>query len=66
MYANSWEIVAQDETGVILNVNYTCPNCDYNTGEIVTVYDIAKINTGSFEIDMYCDICSTWTRVACV
>lgn len=50
--ATNWVVIAKDETGAMVNIDYTCPYCHYNTGELISIGagDVDKIDSG-FETD---------------
>lgn len=61
--ATSWEVISKDETGAMVNIDYTCPNCNYDTGELILVgaCNVDKIDDG-FETDQVCGICDQEVR----
>lgn len=65
--ASSWEEVgSRDETGPIVNISYTCPKCNMNTGNIILISarGLNKIDSG-FETDQDCEICGKSLTIEC-
>ena len=31
--ATNWELIGKDETGALVNLDYKCPYCEYDTGD---------------------------------
>lgn len=50
--ASNFEVIVKDETGAMLNIDYTCPYCRYDTGELISIGadNVNKIDSG-FETD---------------
>ena len=64
--ATNWEVVCRDANGAMVNIDYVCPCCDMDTGELVRIgaHDVNKIDSG-WEIDLACDICDNAIVVEC-
>lgn len=64
--ATNWEVIVRDETGAMVNIDYTCPYCHYDTGELIAIGadDVDKID-GSFETDQVCVICGKDVIIEC-
>lgn len=65
--ATNWVVVSKDETGAFVNIDYTCPYCLYDTGELILIGagNIDKINS-SFETDQVCNICGKDVIIECL
>lgn len=65
--ATNWvEVVKRDETGAIVNIDFTCPYCHFDTGELILIGggNIDKIDSG-FETDQVCGICGKKIIIEC-
>lgn len=64
--AKSWSIVARDETGTIVNIDYTCPCCHYEIGELITLTgrEAGEVDYG-FEATLACNICGEESIIEC-
>lgn len=64
--ATHWEIIKQDETGTLIDLEFTCPHCHYPTGDIIYVEkkDIHKLDA-AWEIDQICELCGKDMVVEC-
>ncbi len=67
IHASDWEeVTGRDETGAIVNVDYTCPGCGCDTSNRFFVGpDNLHILDSSFETDVTCDICGEKLVVIC-
>ena len=65
--ATKFEVIIKDKTGAMVNIDYICPYCHYNTGELITIGpdNVGKIDN-SFETDQICGICEKDVIVQCV
>lgn len=55
--ATAWSKVGpNDETGWIIDLNYTCPHCGYPTGELILVGPANDLDHG-WETDQVCGVC---------
>jgi hypothetical protein len=65
--AINWvEVVKRDETGAIVNIDYSCPYCHCDTGELILIgaSNVDKIDNG-FETDQVCGICGKDVTIEC-
>lgn len=64
--ATKWEVIVKDETGAMVNIDYSCPYCHYNTGELIVIgaSDVEKIDS-CFETDQVCGICGKDLIIEC-
>jgi len=65
--ATNWLLVGdKDETGALVNIDYTCPYCHYSTGEMIFIgaSNVDKIDYG-FETDQICGICGKNIIIEC-
>lgn len=64
MYTNatSWSKIAEDVDGTILDINFVCPECEYDTG---TLNFTSQTGLSSFEIDVECPVCGASLTVVC-
>jgi hypothetical protein len=64
--ATKCEVIARDKTGTLVNINYTCPYCHCNTGELILIGtgNINKIDS-DFETDQVCGICNKDVIIQC-
>ena len=57
--AINWvEVVKRDETGAIVNIDYSCPYCHCDTGELILIGAI-------IETDQVCGICGKDVTIEC-
>lgn len=61
-FASSWSVVTEDSDGTILDLNFWCPNCGYDTG---TVNFTSQSDLVAFEIDVACPVCSEDITIVC-
>jgi len=65
--ATNWVVVGgKDETGAMVNIDYTCPYCHYDTGELIFIGagNVDKIDSG-FETDQVCGTCGKDVIIEC-
>jgi len=64
--ATNWVVVSKDETGAFVNIDYTCPYCHYDTGELILIGadNVDKIDS-SFETDQVCGVCGEAVIIEC-
>ena len=65
--ATNWVVVGgKDETGAMVNIDYMCPYCHYDTGELIFIGagNVDKIDSG-FETDQVCGICGKDIIIEC-
>lgn len=65
--ATSWELVGgKDETGAMVNIDYKCPYCGYDTGNLIFVgsSNVDKIDE-PWETDQVCPVCDKDVIVEC-
>jgi hypothetical protein len=64
--ATNWVVVSKDETGAMVNIDYVCPYCHYDTGELILIGagNVAKIDNG-FETDQVCGVCEKDVIIEC-
>ena len=64
--ATNWEVFSKDETGALVNINYTCPNCNFATGDMILIGagNVDKVDR-SFETDQVCGICNKEVIIEC-
>lgn len=65
--ATSWElVVGKDETGAMVSIDYKCPYCGYDAGELIFVgaSNVDKLDN-SWETDQTCPICYKKVIVEC-
>lgn len=64
--ATSWEVIARDETGAIVNIDYVCPYCNYSTGDVISIgaSNVDKIDS-DWETDQVCVICNKPVIIEC-
>lgn len=64
--ATNFEVIVKDETGAMVNIDYTCPYCHYNTGELITIGsdNVEKIDS-DFETDQVCGVCGKDVIIEC-
>ena len=64
--ATSWEVIARDENGAMVNIDYDCPHCGYSTGELISV-GVGGVSCldGSWETDQECGICGKDVTIVC-
>ena len=64
--ATNWEVIGKDETGAMVNIDYTCPYCHYATGELISIgaSNVGKVDSG-FETDQVCGICDKDVIIEC-
>ena len=61
--ATGWSRVgADDGTGSLIDLNYTCPHCDYATGDLVFIGPGKDLDHG-WEIDQVCGVCDKQVTV---
>lgn len=66
--ATSWNLIGdKNETGAMIDLNYTCPYCHFETGDIIFIgpANVDKID-GGFETDQVCGICDKDVIVECI
>ncbi len=56
--ATSWEDLGRDETGTLINADFTCPKCHCDTGKIILIgaENLDYIDS-PFEADVECPEC---------
>jgi len=53
----SWrEVGGRDDTGSLIDLNYTCPHCHYATGELIFIGG-GKDLDNPWETDQVCGVC---------
>lgn len=64
--ATNWELIGKDETGALVNLDYKCPYCEYDTGDLISIgsTNVDKID-GPWETDQVCPICGKDVIVEC-
>lgn len=64
--ATDWTKTAKDETGAMVYVDFVCPYCNNETGELVFIKnsDLDRLN-GNFETLPVCDLCGEKAIVEC-
>ncbi|GAA0109266.1 hypothetical protein [Clostridium tertium] len=64
--ASNWTVVIKDETGAFVNIDYNCPYCHLDSGELISIgaNNLDKINS-SFETDQVCCICGKDVIIEC-
>lgn len=64
--ATNLEVIVKDETGAMVNIDYTCSYCRYNTGELIKIGagDVDKIDS-VFETDQVCGVCEKDVIIEC-
>jgi hypothetical protein len=64
--ATNWEVISRDETGAMVNIDYTCPHCHFDTGEMILIGagNVDKIDSG-FETDQVCSVCDEGIIIEC-
>lgn len=65
--ATSWDIIGdKNETGVMIDLSYTCPYCHFEAGDLILIGpDNADKIDGGFETDQVCNICDKDVIVEC-
>ena len=55
--ATAWSKVGPDDgSGSLIDLNYTCPHCDYPTGELIFIGPGNDLEHG-WETDQVCGVC---------
>ena len=64
--ATSWEVIVRDETGAMVNLNYICPYCHFDTGNLINIgaENVDKLD-GCWETDQVCEVCDKDVIVEC-
>jgi len=64
--ATNWVLISKDDTGTFVNIDYKCPNCHFDTGEMIFIGggNLDKIDS-SFETDQVCGICNKDLIIEC-
>lgn len=60
--ASSWEKIGEDEGGTIVHINFTCPNCGYDTS---VLFYSSSTDLVSFETDQECPVCDYNLTIGC-
>jgi len=65
--ATHWNIIIKDETVSFVIIDYNCPYCHFDTGELILVGagNLDKINK-SFETDQVCSVCGKDVIIECL
>jgi hypothetical protein len=64
--ATDWEIISRDSECAIVKIEYVCPHCKMNSGNIFTVREPnASEMEGPFETDQICEVCNEEVTVRC-
>ena len=64
--ATKWKVIAQDDTGAFVTINYVCPYCGKATGELIFVdaNDVSLLD-GSWGTDQVCGLCNKEVALCC-
>ena len=62
VFSSGWSKVAEDDDGTILDINFFCPGCGYDTG---TLNFTSQTGLSQFEIDVECPVCGASLTVIC-
>ena len=64
--STSWEVISKDDTGAMVNIDYSCPYCHFDTGELIFVGagNVDKVDSG-FETDQVCGVCGKDVIIEC-
>ena len=62
VFSSSWSVVSEAADGSILDINFFCPKCGYDTG---TVNYTSQSGLEDFEIDVECPVCGADLTVVC-
>ncbi len=64
--ATNWVVISKDETGAIVNIDYTCPFCHFATGELILIGagNVDKVDSG-FETEQVCGTCDKDVIIEC-
>ena len=64
--ATSWEVIGRDATGAMVNIDFVCPYCGTNTGELISV-GADKVNAldGPWASERECGYCGKTVTVEC-
>ena len=55
--ATTWSVVGErDSTGAMVDLNFTCPDCGYPTGELIFVGPDHDLDQ-PWETDQVCGVC---------
>lgn len=56
--ATSWAMPTgpPDDTGALIDLNYTCPHCRYDTGQLILVGAGNDLDS-AWETDQMCPVC---------
>ena len=65
--ATSWEIVNRDSTGAMVNIDYVCPHCGFDTGNFILIgaENVDKLD-GPWETDQVCEVCDKDVIIECL
>ena len=64
--ASNWEVVVKDDSGAMVNIDFTCPHCGYSTGVFISVgAHGAGCLEGSWETDQVCPVCNKDVIIHC-
>ena len=64
--ATSWEVIVKDESGAMVNIDYVCPHCGYETGELISI-GASNVDCldGLWETEQVCEICNKEVTIVC-
>ena len=64
--ATKWKVIAQDDTGAFVSIDYVCPHCEKATGELIFVdaNDVGLLD-GSWGTNHVCRRCSEEFTLCC-
>lgn len=64
--ASSWEVIVKDESGAMVNIEFTCPHCGYTPGAFISIgAGSVGCLDGSWETDQVCSVCNGEVIVEC-
>ena len=64
--ATKWEVIIQDETGALINIDYKCPYCGFDTGNFISIgASSVSIINGPWETDQTCPVCDKDVIIQC-
>ena len=64
--ATNWEVIGRDAEGAMVNIDFDCPHCGYDTGVFIFV-GASGVNCldGSWETDQVCPVCNEDVIIEC-